>query len=277
MTTFLAIIFGTASAGILGTLLAERAGAAQEPTRLWIGSALCMVIAVVGTATALMIRSTPRAEPNLQLRWSSLWAPPETRAVLYRNRPLLAALLVSSLFWLIGGVALPSVNSLGKVQLGLNDLLTSLLTAVIGVGIAAGAILAGRLSRHGADFRVTRAGAWGLVICLSILAVYLPGGRHLLGFGGSAIVLTLLGISAGLFAVPVQVFIQIRPPEKQKGRMIAVMNIVNFVAIFLAGPIYKLFDIIVTRAAMPRSMLFALAAMLIFPVALLYRPKVDTR
>src|SRR5438132_6243672 len=31
MTTFLAIIFGTASAGILGTLLAERGGGVQEP------------------------------------------------------------------------------------------------------------------------------------------------------------------------------------------------------------------------------------------------------
>src|SRR5438477_11629137 len=51
MTTFLAIIFGTASAGILGTLLAERGGGVQEPTRLWLGSAVCMLIAVMGTVT----------------------------------------------------------------------------------------------------------------------------------------------------------------------------------------------------------------------------------
>ena len=40
MTTFLAIIFGTAVAGML---------LEQFRDRLWLGSAACMVIAVIGT------------------------------------------------------------------------------------------------------------------------------------------------------------------------------------------------------------------------------------
>src|SRR5688500_12596895 len=106
-----------------------------------------------------------------------------------------------------------------------------------------------------------------------LLAAYLPGGQQLLGFWGSIVVLVLLGMSAGMFAIPVQVFIQVRPPEKQKGRMIAVMNLVNFIAIFLAGPVYKLFDTIAIAANLPRSMIFAMAALLILPIALFYRQK----
>jgi hypothetical protein len=57
--------------------------------------------------------------------------------------------------------------------------------------------------------------------------------------------------------------------------MIGVMNLFNFIAIFLAGPVYKLFDVVTTSAGLPRSAIFALAALLILPVAILYRPKVE--
>ncbi len=273
MTTFLAIIFGTASAGVLGTWLAGGGQILENPVRLWAGSAVCILIAVVGTATSLLIRRTPRAEPDLRFHLSSLWVPPETRAVLWRDQPLVMALLVSCLFWLIGGIAMSAVNSLGKVQLGLDDAWTSILTAVIGLGIAAGAVLAGRWCQDQADFRVTRAGAVGIVLSMLLLSLYAPGGKQLLGFGGSIVVLVLLGVSAGMFAIPVQVFIQVRPPEKQKGRMIAVMNLANFLAIFLAGPVYKLFDLIALAAGLPRSTIFAMAALLIVPVILFYRPQ----
>lgn len=274
MTTFLAIIFGTASAGLLAVLLAGGTGDAdRDASQLWLGSVFCIAVAVFGTVTSLLIRRTPRAEPDLAFQPSSLWVPPDTRKVLAQDRPLVMALLVSSLFWLIGGVSMSAVNSLGKVQLALDDGRTSLLTAVIGLGIAAGAVLAGKLCRQRADFRLTRLGAVGIIVCMGLLAAYRPGGAHLLGFGASMLVLVLLGVSAGLFAIPVQVFIQVRPPPKQKGRMIAVMNLVNFIAIFLAGPIYKLFDVAVASAGLPRSMIFAFAALLIVPVAVWYRPQ----
>jgi acyl-[acyl-carrier-protein]-phospholipid O-acyltransferase/long-chain-fatty-acid--[acyl-carrier-protein] ligase len=104
-----------------------------------------------------------------------------------------------------------------------------------------------------------------------LLSVSLPGGQHLLGFWGSLPVLTLVGISAGLFAIPVQVYIQARPPAGQKGRMIAVMNQANFIAITLSGVIYFAFDRWAIAMDWPRSTLFAMMAGLFLPVALLYR------
>ena len=97
------------------------------------------------------------------------------------------------------------------------------------------------------------------------------------GFWGTLIGLIflnpLLGMAAGMLAIPVQVFIQTRPPEDQKGRMIAVMNLTNFVAILLSGAIYMGFDRLVGVAGWPRSVFFALTALLILPVAVLYRPE----
>src|SRR5262245_9760728 len=275
MTTFLAIIFGTASAGVLGGLLYDAAGQ-RVPERLWVGSLMCIGIAACGTLTSLLVRPIPAAVPNLRFQPSSLAIPPDTRALLLADRPLLAALVVSCMFWLVSGAAVQAVNSLGMTQLGVGEQRTSLMTAVIGLGIAAGAVLAGRLSRGKADFRLVTWGAWGMVAGMAVMAISLPAGggfRHLLGYAGSFPVLVFLGAAAGMLAVPVQVFIQSRPPEDQKGRMIAVMNLTNFIAILLSGLIYFGLDRLITAGGWPRSVLFGFNALLILPVAFVYRPK----
>lgn len=272
MTTFLAIIFGTAAAGLLGDLVDPARPLVEGALRLSAGSMACVIIAIVGTATSLLIRRLPAAQPDLEFAWDEVVIPSAIRRLLWRDRPLLLALLASNMFWLVSGIAIPAVNSLGLVQLGLNKTETSLLTATIGLGIAVGAVTAGRLSHGKADFRLMQWGAWGLVGWLLLLAVPLPGGRHLLGFGGSLPALALLGASAGLFAIPVQVFLQTRAPDGLKGRMIATMNVTNFFAIAVAGVCYKAFDGVIQVLGWPRSSMFAFMALLILPVAICYRP-----
>jgi acyl-[acyl-carrier-protein]-phospholipid O-acyltransferase/long-chain-fatty-acid--[acyl-carrier-protein] ligase len=100
------------------------------------------------------------------------------------------------------------------------------------------------------------------------MSISLPGGQHLLGFYGSLAALALLGMSAGMFAIPVQVFIQARPPEGQKGRLIAVMNQANFIAILLSGVVYFGLDRLVDAMHWPRSVIFAGMAFLVWPLAL---------
>ena len=264
MTTFLAIIFGTASAGMLGDL---------PVSRLWLGSLVCVAIAGVGTCTSLLIRPLPPAQPSLPFTWDTVFVPRDIRRLLRADWPLLQALLASCLFWMVSGLAIQAVNSLGLVQLGLNKTQTSIMTAIIGLGIAIGAVMAGKLCHGRADFRVVRGGAWGLVAALLLLSISLPGGKHLLGFQGSIPALAFLGISAGFFAIPVQVFLQTRAPAGLKGRMIATMNIANFFAIWFAGVLYERFDSMLNALHWPRSTTFAFMAALTLPVALFYRPK----
>jgi acyl-[acyl-carrier-protein]-phospholipid O-acyltransferase/long-chain-fatty-acid--[acyl-carrier-protein] ligase len=205
-----------------------------------------------------------------------LAVPPALRQLLRRDRQLLLALLASCMFWLVSGIAIPAVNSLGKVQLDLpdawRDTYTSILTAVIGLGIAVGAVAAGKLSHGRADFRVMQWGSWGIVGALLLMTVWLPGGAHLLGFAGSVPVLIALGMFAGFFAIPLQVFLQTRPPDELKGQMIAVMNLTNFIAILISGLIYLAFDKAANALEFPRSALFAMMALLMLPVAVFYHP-----
>jgi acyl-[acyl-carrier-protein]-phospholipid O-acyltransferase/long-chain-fatty-acid--[acyl-carrier-protein] ligase len=151
------------------------------------------------------------------------------------------------------------------------DLRTSILTATIGIGIAIGSIAVGRLCRGRPNPRFVKAGLWGIVACLIMLSISTPSGQHLLRFGGSIPLLILLGTSAAFFAVPVQVFLQSRPPAGMKGRMIAVMNQANFIAIMLSGVVYKFFDETVVSRGWPRSAVFAMMAVMTLPVAIFYR------
>ena len=168
--------------------------------------------------------------------------------------------------------------------LGSGETKTSVMTAFIGLGIAAGAVLAGKLSRGEANPRIIRAGLWGIVLSLAVISLSWKTGeasasasptayRHLLGFAGSLPVLAVLGMSAGFFAIPLQVFIQSRPPDDQKGRMVAVMNQANFLAILLSGVAYKTMNIVATTWDLPRSSLFAMMSLIVLPLLVGYHPR----
>jgi MFS family permease len=272
MTTFIAIIFGTAVAGPLKDLLdtgqADRLIAAQQ---LWVASVICIGIAVLGTLVSFLIWRVPAAEPGLKFSREYIFVPKPMRLLLRVDRPLLLALGASCVFWLIAGLTVQAVNSLCKVQLGMTDTRTSLMVALISIGIAVGGAAAGYLSRSGSDDRVIRIGTWGVVACCAVLSLTLPGVGLLVGRWGLPVMLVLLGAAAAFFAIPIQVFLQARPPAELKGRMIAVMNQANFLAIVISGVLYMLLDRLVIEMAWPRSALFAAMALLFLPVAIFFR------
>jgi len=269
MTTFIAIILGIVCAGTLLDKLLKPG----DPSSMWRASTICVLIAVVGTWTSLFIRQVRAAKPSLEFQPASLTISGDTLGVLRSDRALCMALLASSMFWLVAGLVPSSVNALGKFQFGLNAERTSLMTGSMAIGIAIGAVVAGKASHGRINFRLVMIGSWGIIACL--LTLSLPGDTHgqLLGFGGSIAALISLGVFAGLFAIPIQVFIQARPPEDQKGRIIAVMNQANFTAIMISAGVYFVFQSIVEAMEWQHSAKFGFTALMMLPVALFYRPK----
>lgn len=275
MTTFIAIIFGTALAGPLKELAGDgQVDQLAAAPKLWFASVVCILIAIIGTAVSFLIRPVPVAEPNLAFSGEYLVVPKPMRGLLRRDFPLLLALGASCAFWMIAGLTIQAVNSLCIVQMKLSDTTTSLMVALISIGIAVGAVGAGWLSRNGnrdAGGSVIRWGMWGVVITCAIMSITLPGGDLMIGKWGLPIFLILLGGSAAFFSIPIQVFLQARPPAELKGRMIAVMNQANFFAIVMSGALYMVLDRLIIAMDWPRSTLFAAMALLFLPVAIFYR------
>lgn len=262
MFTFLAIIFGTALIALFGA----------EASAAWQVGALCVAVAVLGTFSSLFVRKTGVANPGAKLKASDLFVPPEMVRLVMRDKQLLLALIVTSSFWMLGGMVQSGVNALGKTQLGLGQS-TSILTAMLGVGIPFGCLLGGHLSRDRINPRVVTFGAVGIVVNLILLS--LPGGPqdHLLGFRGSIPVLILLGFCTGMFVVPIQVSLQVRPPAEDKGRMIALMNQSNWVGILLGALLFGAAMMFLEEHDIPRNRVFLVCAAIMLPIALFYRPK----
>jgi acyl-[acyl-carrier-protein]-phospholipid O-acyltransferase/long-chain-fatty-acid--[acyl-carrier-protein] ligase len=268
MTTFLAIIFGVVLAGWLKQWFEGQ---------LWVVGVVCVAIAVVGVATSLIVRRTPPVQSDLPFEVDMLGVPRDMRALLWRDSQLHVAVWVSSVFWLVAAMVQLAVIALGKLQLEAGDGLTSVLVGTISFGIVIGSPLAGFLSQGKFHTGVLKAGAWGLFVCLALLT--LPGGpkHQLLGYTGSVACLLAVGIFTGMFAVPLQVFLQMRPPRELKGRMIATMNLMNFTGITLSGGLYAVISWAFTTLGLPPSAMFGVTAAIFFLIAVLYHPREDAK
>jgi MFS family permease len=125
MTTFLAIILGSALAGLLMHWWSGQ---------LWLAGCVCVAIAGIGVGTALFIRRLPPAAPGLKFEWEVLFIPREIMQLLRTDSALRNALMASTIFWLAAAIVQPAVNALGKRQLQVDDRWTSLLVTVISLG-----------------------------------------------------------------------------------------------------------------------------------------------
>lgn len=269
MTTFVAIIGGVAAAGMLKDSL---------PNLLdvqWI----CVLIAIVGTLTSLMVRTLPAADSHLKFSISALFIDPETRSALKLQPALRTALFYSSIFWFVGGVFQPSVNSMGTVQFRLSDSATGQFSATTAIGIAIGSVLAGKLSKARFRASLVRFAAFALVACLALLGI--PGSQGsdattrlpFFSLTASGTLLTLAGLFAGLFAVPLQVYLQAMAPEHLKGRMIGAMNLLNWIGIVLSGAFYGLGSLILAKAGMGTNVIFLGIAFVILVAAITFSMK----
>ncbi len=260
MTTFLAVILGTAIGGELKE---------NFEGQLWMSGLVSVAIAVAGTATAFLIRSPAAAQPELKLEPGSLWIPHDVWKMFGKQRGLYYAVIVSSVFWMTASLVMAAINGFAKYDLALKDSLASRLLSTISLGIAVGSVVGGLASKDRFNTKVMKAGLWGMVGGLFLTA--LIGSK--LGFWGAVGMMILLGGFTGLFAVPLQVYIQSCPPDALKGRMIATQNLLNWIGIMFASGIYLVSERLLKNFHWPYAVMFAVAGGMMLLVGLLYHPR----
>ena len=263
---------------------------------LWYASVIAVGIAIVGTLTSLLIPNTPASHPLLALRAETFFVPRDTWQFILGIAQLRNSLLVAMMFWFIGGVTQPAVNSLGEHIFHLSKTRTSLLAASIGVGIALGCLVAGVGNRRPEDGRKwVRIGSWLTVLALVIIGVLSSGviGRPVPSSEAQSLMTSLvqadsvqwmmrgsmffLGFSAGAFVVPIQVYIQETPPPEQKGRVLGALNLLSWIGIVLSAGFFGLANSVADAFGTEanqyeyRYCVFGALALAMLPVALFYR------
>ena len=215
MWTQVAIISGT----VAGGAFLDWAGGAP-----WTTGVVLTVLAGLGFIASWTVpqvrpaRSEGGIATTVKIAWGALRS----------DRILRLAVLGAVFFWTIASLVGQDILIYGKAVLGLRDRAVGLPLGILGVGTAAGAILAGKLSAAKVEYGLLPLGATGLTLFLFLLGALTPDLPGTLAF------MALLGMASGLLVVPLEALIQWRSPDDRRGAVIALSNTFVFGGI-LAG------------------------------------------
>ena len=258
MTTFVAIIMGTAVGGLIFKLWKD------SP---WNMGYVMVGIAVAGFFTSLGItrvapawrtkmgtdRSVHAATKGGVLLTESVgalgqssqspfqWNPfgeviTGTRH-LRKNRPLWLTVIGISYFFFLGALFQTDLVVFGSDVLKVDETHIAAMVGCLAVGIGIGSMLAGRLSGDKVEIGLVPLGS--ALMTVSSAALYLSKGSYAM----SILSLAVLGIASGLFIVPLNAYLQQRSETGETGRAIATNNFYNTLGMLLASAaLYSLHD-----------------------------------
>ncbi len=224
--TYLAIIFGT----FLPSLIIDRV----FPGNYRALSALCLLLAGIGVITSIKINHTDAAKnkrPFTPLFVIDIF---KTMKRISSDRDLFLAVIGSAYFMFIGAFIKLNILLYGQECLGLSMETSGYLFPVAALGIGVGAIMAGKVSGRNIEFGIVPVGAMGLTLSCILLSVNTGS------ISTTAVLIALIGISSGLFIVPLDAFIQYRSPAANRGEILACQNFLSFTGVAVAAFTLKL-------------------------------------
>src|SRR5437588_3343725 len=221
--TFLAIITGIAAGGILYGQFAHQ--------QVWCGL-LLVAFAVAGLAVSIGITRVPAAAPTRKFNGNfvaELWRQCQE---MRKDRVLWLACLGNTYFWFIGQLFQQSVVDYSQNVLHVKAESTSLLLAVLAIGIGLGSFAAGYLSGGKIEYGLVPLGSIGLFVFAALL------GAFKFSFTQTLVVTAALGFFGGFFIVPISALLQHRPKREGRGEVLAAANLLSSVGLVLAAAVY---------------------------------------
>ena len=232
--TFLAILSGTMCAGFLFDL-------SDGP---WLIAAGVVLVALAGFAVSTRIPEAPASDPSLPVSWH----PFRGLGNLVRDargQPVVwYGVLGISLFWFMGASYLTQFNLYTRHYLGGEAAVASLLLTLFSVGIGLGAALAAWISGGKIRADLVIWGGAGLTCAglalvastpseVASAALTIPDMIRAPGMFPVWLSLLLVGISGGLYIVPLYTLVQHHAEPHERARVIGLNNVLN--ALFMVA------------------------------------------
>lgn len=268
--TFIAILAGT----ILGGLFVSFG----QPGLRMAGLTL-VLLAVFGYALSRRIPSAPPQAPELAVSWNVVAETWRNVRFMHRNRTVFLSVLGISWFWFVGATYVTQLASYTRLTLGGNEQVVIVLLAMFSVGIGAGSLLCEKAAGGRVELGLVPLGSIGITIFSLHLFFFVQPtyGSELLNVGqflqtpGSGWILAdllLIGVSGGLYIVPLQALVQQRSEAAHRARVIAGNNILNALAMVVAA----LLAMLLLGAGLSVAQLFLVVALMNAAVAIyIYR------
>lgn len=201
-------------------------------------------VALLGLGTAFTLRGKPAAMPRGGRPPFPWGGPVESvrQALACRgDKHLTLVLLADAWFFGIAAIAVISIANLGT-SLGYSKSIAGMLTALLMIGVAAGSLIAGRFPATSWRFLLApSAGGMAVMLLLAGATPLFPASGGLnIQLAWLGLTLFLAGVCGGLYLIPLESFIQVRPEPDRKGKIIAVSNFLSFVAMAVFGAAFML-------------------------------------
>ena len=220
--TFVAIIIGTALAG---TLTGYSGILEMLPA---------MVMLLVSLGGFLISFSIPHLAPASQAARFEINPFRQLIATLgdiRKNRSIKLTVYATTFFWFIGALVQSNTILYAKTALGVDELKSSLLLALLGMGIGIGSVTAGRVSEGKVELGLVPIGALGM--SLALIALDISSSSYV----GASFTLFALGFFAGMYIVPLTAFLQRQSPAAERGRYLSTAGFLNSAGIVAASSV----------------------------------------
>ncbi|MCK5667569.1 MAG: glycerol acyltransferase, partial [Gammaproteobacteria bacterium] len=208
-----------------------------------------IVIVFLATAGWVASRFIPEAaapEPMLRINWDIIIE--TSRIIKYsrEDRTVFWAIIGISWFWFYGATFLSLVPTYTRDVLSADERIATLMLTAFSIGIGTGSLLCEKLSHKKINLGLVPIGAIGLTIFAADLSfislpeiklseanMVLTAGMFLQYFSHWHVLidLSMIGLSGGLYMVPMYALVQKRSNPCHRSRIIAANNIIN--AIFM--------------------------------------------
>ncbi|WGK80569.1 MFS transporter [Vibrio aestuarianus] len=231
--TFLAILLGTLGAGLIAS--AENAK--------YVAAAAVVVFAIVGYLASRHIPNAPACAPDLKFRWQPIKQTKQTIAIAKSDRTIFQSIMAISWFWFLGAAYLTQFPNFTHHYLNGNESAVSFLLALFSIGIATGSMTCDRLSNHRIDVGIIPIGSFGITIFGYLMAQAVPDNLPIFTDFHSFLsyqplwplffYLLMIGVSGGIFIVPLYALMQQQAKVTQRAQVIAALNIYN--SLFMVG------------------------------------------
>jgi acyl-[acyl-carrier-protein]-phospholipid O-acyltransferase / long-chain-fatty-acid--[acyl-carrier-protein] ligase len=223
--TFIAAITATMAAGFLAVAFRGR--------QMWSGVIL-LAFTLIGLAMSFGISRVPAADLARRFRTNPLADLSGQLRIIAKDRVLRWAVVGNTYLWFLAALLQFVIVVYGHDVLRVDETQISYLQAAVGIGIGVGSLAAGYLSRGKIETRLIPLGAIGMTIFGFLVS------QHGLGVWSVRADLAMLGVFGGFYAVPLNALVQHRPAPAHKGGVIAAVNLLSFVGVFLAAGMYFL-------------------------------------
>ena len=201
---------------------------------VWPAAAALIGIALLGMTASLWIPKLPAANPAAAIKFDPLRETVPALRCLFSEQRLLRAAVGIAFFWFLASLAQLNIDPFADIQFGLEKKDVGILLAVLVAGLGAGSVLAGWWSGGKVELGIVPLGTIGIIV--SSLMLYVSGTQvdptaHALeqgAFWWSCFWLFQLGVSAGLFNIPLETYLQHESDERNRGTVLAGSNFVSF-------------------------------------------------